>query len=166
MSKISGMKGDHSLCQQPEPFSLLTTRNCVTIKKINFHFGGLPPKFDPRAPCPPELKQSPSVGTRAWKNFRDSSNGCRENRVWKETDAPWRPNRKWAWSRDLMYRMRLMGAIIPENNKTLGLDLTTLFEFFDIAFGPTNGMSWKMSWKILLYTHARRAKTLLRSRTP
>jgi len=38
--------------------------------------------------------------------------------------------------------------------KTLGLEMTTLFEFFDIAFSPTNGMSRK----ILLYTHVRRAK--------
>jgi len=46
--------------------------------------------------------------------------------------------------------------------KTLGLEMTALFEFFDIAFGPTNGMSGK----ILLYTHVRRAKTLLQSHTP
>jgi len=32
--------------------------------------------------------------------------------------------------------------------KTLGLELTTLFQFFDIACGPTKGMSGK----ILLYT--------------
>ena len=50
ISKISGMKGDPSLCQQPEPFSLLSTGNCVTIKIINFHFGGLALKFDRRPP--------------------------------------------------------------------------------------------------------------------
>jgi len=58
----------------------------------------------------------------------------------KKFGTPWRPNRKWAWSRDLIYRMRLMGTIIPENIKTLGLELTTLLEFFNIAFGPINGM--------------------------
>jgi len=33
---------------------------------------------------------------------------------------------------------------ISESMKTLGLELTTLFEFFNIAFGPTNGMSRKI----------------------
>jgi len=36
----------------------------------------------------------------------------------------------------------------------LGLEMTTLFDCFDIAFGPTNGMSRK----ILLYTHVQRQK--------
>jgi len=48
ISKISGMKGDRSVCQQPELFSLLMLRNCVIIKSINFYFGGLAPKFDLR----------------------------------------------------------------------------------------------------------------------
>ena len=34
--------------------------------------------------------------------------------------------------------------------KTLGREMTTLFAFLEIAFGPTNDMSRK----ILLYTHA------------
>jgi len=53
------MKGDPSLCQQPEPFSLLTLGNCVTIKIINFHFGGLAPKFDPRPHVTWNLSRAP-----------------------------------------------------------------------------------------------------------
>jgi len=41
--------------------------------------------------------------------------------------------------------------------KTLGLETTTLFEFFEIAFCPTN----RMSGKILLYTHVQQQKILL-----
>jgi len=47
------------------------------------------------------------------------------------------------WSRDLIYRMRLMGTRIPDNINTLGLEMTTLFEFFDIAFGPLMGCQEK-----------------------
>jgi len=57
-----------------------------------------------------------------------------------------------------MYEKLSLGTRISENIKNLGLELTTLFELFDIALGPTNGMSRK----ILLYTHVRRQKILLR----
>ena len=68
--------------------------------------------------------------------------------------APWRPNRKGSRSGDHICGKLSLGSRIPEDMKTLGLEMTTLFEFFDIALDPTNGMSRK----ILLYTHVRRAK--------
>jgi len=58
----------------------------------------------------------------------------------KKFGTPWRPNRKRSRSRDHIYVKLSLRTRIPENMKTLGLEMTTLFEFFDNAFGPTNGM--------------------------
>jgi len=60
--------------------------------------------------------------------------------------APWRPNRKGARSCDHIYGKLSLGTRIPENTKSVGLDLTTLFDFFDIALGLTDGMSGKFCY--------------------
>ena len=54
----------------------------VPQKKIkNFTLGGLAPKFDPRPHVPRNLSRALRGAYDPVKNFGDSSNGCRENRV-------------------------------------------------------------------------------------
>jgi len=60
--------------------------------------------------------------------------------------APWRPNRKCSGSRDHMFGKLSLGTKTPENMKTLGLEMTTLFEFFDIALGPLMGCQEKFCY--------------------
>jgi len=55
-----------------------------------------------------------------------------EKKIWR----PWRPNRKRSWSPDRMCEKLSLGTRISENIKTLGLELTTLSEFFRYRVRP------------------------------
>jgi len=90
--------------------------------------------------------------SRAHRGAHDPEKISEIARVWKKNlGAPWRPNRKRSRLHDHICWKLSLGTRIPENMKTLRLEMTTLFDFFDIAFGPTNGMLRK----IWLYTHVR-----------
>jgi len=131
-------------------------------KKKKITLGDLAPKFDPRPHVPRNLSRG-RRGAHDPEKISEIAQAVAEKiKFLKNFVAPWRPDRKRSRLRDHTCRKLSLGTRMYENIKTLGLEMTTLFDFFDISFGPTNGMSRK----ILLYTHVRRPKTLLRSRNP
>jgi len=54
--------------------------------------------------------------------------------------------------------MRLMRSTIDENMKALGPEMTTLFAFYEIAFGPSKRVSMENDEKFALYACAQRSR--------
>jgi len=115
-----------------------------TTKKffLNSLWGAWHPNLTP-TPMSPELKWSSSGGTRPWKNFGNSFNGCRENRVWKKN---WRP---------LAAKLEVVVVTWPnvsnevderENMKTLGLEIRRYSSFSKSRSAPLMGFHQKFCY--------------------
>jgi len=159
---ISGIKVDHSTYRSARLFKNLWSGFFVKWKNIFLLRGTWPPNLTTDLYVPRNLRRA-HRGAHDPENISEIARTVSEKIDFeKNLGTPWRPNRKRSRSRDHIRGKLSLGTRILENMKTLGLEMTTLFDFFDIAFGPTNGMSRK----ILLYTHVRQQKILLRSRNP
>ena len=128
--------------------------------------GGLAPKFDPRPHVPQNLSRAHHGAHDPEKVSEIPLTVAEKIEFEKKFVAPWRQNRKRSRSRDHMCEKLSLGTTIPENMKTLGLEMTTLFDLFDIAFGRSKHVSMGNDEKFCYIRNARQHKILLRSRTP
>ena len=103
-----------------------------------------------------------SSGTGWRRAFADTKRSSGEKRGQrKKFGALWRRNRKWAWPNDVMGRKVSWGTTTGESKVSVGCRGPEIFDRIEISSGPSNGIREK----ILLYTHTRQSKILLRSRS-
>ena len=113
------------------------------MKKQKFSLlGAWPPNLTPYLHDPRDLSRT-LRGAHDPEKISEIPRRVAEKIEFKEKlfGAPWRPNRKWAWSRDHMCGKLRKSSILCENMTTLGPEMTTLFAFFEIAFRPTKHVS-------------------------